>query len=46
MHDPNEVHFTDLLLILHYLKDSPDKEILFKRKSSLVIETYTDADYA
>ncbi|XP_024030615.1 uncharacterized protein LOC112094295 [Morus notabilis] len=46
MHDPREPHLQAAHRILHYLKGSPEKGILFKRNSVLTLEAYTDADYA
>ncbi|KAL5571449.1 hypothetical protein UlMin_021046 [Ulmus minor] len=46
MHSPREVHLQVVYQILHYLKGSPGKGVLFKRNSSLVLEAYTYADYA
>lgn len=45
MHNPKEVHLQAVHRILHYLKASPGKGILFKRNTRLVLEAYTDADY-
>ena len=46
MHDPRESHLQAAYRVLHYLKGSPGKGILFKRNKELVLEAYTDADYA
>lgn len=44
MHKP-EVHLQAAYRILHYLKGTSRKEIMFKRKNGLLIEAYTDTDY-
>ncbi|KAL5559567.1 hypothetical protein UlMin_035778 [Ulmus minor] len=46
MHSPREVHLQAAYQILHYLKGSSGRGVLFKRNSGLVLEAYTDADYA
>ena len=46
MHDPREVHLQAVYRIFHYLKASLGKGILFKKDARLVLEAYTDADYA
>lgn len=46
MHDPREMHLQAVNKILQYLKGSPGKRILFKRGGFMVLEAYTDADYA
>ena len=46
MHNPKEVHLQAAHRILQYLKGNPGKGILFKRNGGLVLEAYTDADYA
>jgi len=46
MHDPREMHLQAVNRILQYLKGSPGKGILFKRGGNMVLEAYTDADYA
>jgi hypothetical protein len=46
MHSPKEVHLQAAHRVLQYLKGTPGKGILFKRKGDLVLEAYTDADYA
>lgn len=46
MHSPKEVHLQAVHHVLHYLKANPSKGILFKRNTGLVLEAYTDADYA
>lgn len=46
MHDPREVHLQAAYRILHYLKGTPGRGILFKRNGSTNLEAYTDADYA
>ncbi|RVW17569.1 Retrovirus-related Pol polyprotein from transposon RE1 [Vitis vinifera] len=46
MHDPREPHLQAAYRVLHYLKGNPEKGILFKKNNTLVLEAYTDADYA
>ncbi|PON56572.1 hypothetical protein PanWU01x14_179850 [Parasponia andersonii] len=46
MHDPREIHLQAAYRVLHYLKGSPGKGILFKKNDRLTLEAYTDADYA
>lgn len=46
MHDPRESHLQAAYRVLHYLKGSPGKGVLFKRNQKLKLEAYTDADYA
>jgi len=46
MHNPNESHLQAIHQVLHYLKGSPGKKILFKRSPDLKLEAYIDADYA
>ncbi|KAL8142992.1 LOW QUALITY PROTEIN: hypothetical protein V2J09_016024 [Rumex salicifolius] len=46
MHDPREPHLLVVDRILHYLKSCLGKGVLFKKGSKLVIEAYTDVDYA
>ncbi|RVW39576.1 Retrovirus-related Pol polyprotein from transposon RE1 [Vitis vinifera] len=46
MHNPKETHLQLVHTILHYLKSSPRKGILFKKGTELTLEAYTDADYA
>ncbi|RDX96167.1 hypothetical protein CR513_21205, partial [Mucuna pruriens] len=45
MHDHRERHLQAVEMILQYLKASPDKGLLFRKKSTLSMEIYTDADY-
>ena len=46
MHDPKEKHLQAVHRILHYLKATPGKGLLFKKNDGLNPEAYTDADYA
>ncbi|PON32618.1 hypothetical protein PanWU01x14_359870 [Parasponia andersonii] len=46
MHDPREIHLQATYCVLHYLKGSLGKGILFKKNDRLTLEAYTDADYA
>ncbi|RDY01552.1 Copia protein, partial [Mucuna pruriens] len=45
-HDPRERHLQAVERILHYLKASPGKGLLFKKEGTLSMEIYTDVDYA
>ena len=44
-HNPKEEHLQTVHRILHYLKGMPEKEILFKKGTSLTLEAYTDVNY-
>ena len=46
MHNPKEIHLQAVYRILHYLKANPGKGIIFRRNEGVVLEAYTDADYA
>ena len=46
MHSPKEAHLQATYRVLQYLKGTLGKGILLKRNEGLVLETYTDADYA
>ena len=46
MHDPRDSLLKAIHVILHYLKGSPSKGVLFKKGSNLSLEVFTDADYA
>ena len=47
MHNPKEIHLHATHRILHYLKANPRKGIfLLKNNIGLIIEAYTDANYA
>ncbi|RVW74159.1 putative lysine-specific demethylase ELF6 [Vitis vinifera] len=46
MHSSKEVHLQAANQVPQYLKGSPGKGILFKRNLGLVLEVYTNADYA
>ena len=46
MHDLREVHMEALFRVLKYLKSSPGQGIHFKRGRSLILEAYTDVDWA
>ena len=45
MHNPKEVHLQAVYKILHYLKTTPEKGILFKKSNELSLEAYIDVDY-
>lgn len=46
MHNPSEDHMDAVTRILRYLKSSPGKELMFSKNSHLIINGYTDADWA
>ena len=46
MHNPREVHLQAIYKILHYLKATPNKGILFKKSTELSLKAYTNVDYA
>lgn len=46
MHSPKVVHLQAAHRVLQYLKGTPGEGILFKRNGGLVLEAYTDAEYA
>jgi len=46
MHNPKETHLQVIYHILHYLKGTPIKGILFTKGSEMILETCTDNDYA
>ena len=46
MHSPKEAQLQATYRVLQYLKRTPCKSILFKRNGVLVLEAYTDANYA
>ena len=46
MHNPSKNHLEAVYRILHYLKGSPGKGVLFKKDDGRQIEVFTDADYA
>ncbi|PRQ41825.1 putative RNA-directed DNA polymerase [Rosa chinensis] len=46
MHAPSEDHMNAVYRILRYLKAAPGKGLLFAKKDKLVVEGYTDADWA
>ncbi|KAE8731219.1 Detected protein of unknown function [Hibiscus syriacus] len=45
MHCPSERHFKAVYRILHYLKGSPGKGIMFSKNGSRRVEIFTDADW-
>lgn len=46
MHNSKEAHLGAMYKILHYLKGTPRKGIMFKNGKVTSLEPYTDADYA
>ena len=46
MHNPSEEHMNAVIRILHYLKSSPGKGLMFSKNHHLGVEGYTDADWA
>ena len=46
MHNPSEEHMNAVIRILHYLKSSPGKGLMFSKNNHLNVEGYTDADWA
>ncbi|CAA6660021.1 unnamed protein product [Spirodela intermedia] len=46
MHQPKECHLHAAYRVLHYLKGTPGKGVLFKRSGKVEVEMFTDADYA
>jgi hypothetical protein len=46
MHSPSEEHMNVVIRILHYLKSSLGKGILFTKGDNLDINGYTDGDWA
>ena len=46
MHSPKEAHLQAAYRVLQYLKGALGKGILFKRNGGLVLEAYTNVDYA
>lgn len=45
MHQPKEIHLQVALRIVLYLKETPDRGILFERNGSVSLEAYNDVDY-
>jgi len=46
MHNPKKTYLKAVYGILHYLKGTPEKGILFKREEAMSLEAYTNVDYA
>ncbi|CAA6655700.1 unnamed protein product [Spirodela intermedia] len=46
MHQPKECHLHAAYRVLHYLKGTPGKGVLFKRSGKVEFEMFTDVDYA
>ena len=45
MHNPKKTHLKAIYRILHYLKGTPEKGILFKKGEAISLEAYTNVDY-
>ena len=45
MHNPRVVYLWAIYIILHYLKSTLGKGILFKKNTELSMEAYIDVDY-
>ena len=46
MYNQKEVHLQVVYRILHYLKVTLEKGVLFKESTKLSLESYTNVDYA
>ena len=46
MHTLMESYLKAVYRILHYLKGTPGEGVLFKKGEAMLLEVYTDADYA
>lgn len=46
MHSHKEIYLQVAYTVLHYLKGTAGKDIMFRRNGRLILEVYTDADYA
>jgi len=46
IHNPKDLHLQEAHRILHYLKGTLGKGILFKKGDTLTLEAYTYVDYA
>nr|XP_028954377.1 uncharacterized protein LOC114823160 [Malus domestica] len=46
MHSPSVDHMTAVMRILAYLKSAPGKGVLYRKHGHLIIEGFTDADWA
>ena len=46
MYNQKEVHLQVVYRILHYLKVTLEKGVLFKENTNLSLESYTNVDYA
>jgi hypothetical protein len=45
MHNPSEDHMSVVIQILHYLKSSPGKGLMFSKNAYLKIKGYTNTDW-
>jgi len=45
MHQPKEVHWTTALIILAYVKNSPEKGLLYKKHGYIRISGYSNFGY-
>ena len=46
MHAPGKEHFAAAYRVLRYLKGTPGKGLMFRKCHNLLVEVYTDADWA
>lgn len=46
MHSPKERHLEAVHRILRYLKNTPGRGLFFKKGDNIMVEVYTDADWA
>nr|AAX96369.1 retrotransposon protein, putative, unclassified [Oryza sativa Japonica Group]ABA91925.1 retrotransposon protein, putative, unclassified [Oryza sativa Japonica Group] len=46
MHDPWELHLTDLKHILRYVRSTVDYDLHIRRSSTVDLSAYSDADWA
>ena len=46
MQEPRIVHWLGVIRVLAYVKKAPGKGLMYKKNGHLLIETYSDSDYA